>query len=117
VGYVSTFRRKGVLELFFNKKGSFWGFFRSMFSKNYLSQKKRKNRGFFSKHVPGLIRHSIKQQMMCMFRFDPYTNRWINDIAPMNTARAYARAAVLDGVIYVVGGKSGVDNYLSTAEK
>ena len=41
----------------------------------------------------------------------------MSDIAPMNTARAYAGAAVLDGVIYVVGGLDGVDNYLSTAEK
>ena len=51
------------------------------------------------------------------FRFDPYTNRWISDIAPMNTVRTFAGAAVLDGVIYVVGGSDDVDNYLSTAEK
>jgi hypothetical protein len=41
----------------------------------------------------------------------------MSDIALMNTARAYAGAAVLDGVIYVVGGSGGVNNYFSTAEK
>jgi hypothetical protein len=41
----------------------------------------------------------------------------MSDIAPMNTARRYAGAAVLDGVIYVVGGSSDVDNFLNTAEK
>ena len=51
------------------------------------------------------------------FRFDPYTNRWISDIASMNTARAHAGAAVLDGVIYVVGGRDGFNNPLNTAEK
>ena len=51
------------------------------------------------------------------FRFDPYTNRWISDIAPMNTARYHAGAAVLDGVIYVVGGAGYGNIFLSTAEK
>jgi len=41
----------------------------------------------------------------------------MSDVPPMNTARAHAGAVVLDGVIYVVGGKSGFNNYLSTAEK
>ena len=51
------------------------------------------------------------------FRFDPDTNRWISDIASMNKARAYAGAAVLDDVIYVVGGLGDVNSYLSRAEK
>ena len=45
----------------------------------------------------------------------------MSDIASMNTARAYAGAAVLDGVIYVVGGMGGVMIHYSkgkcTAEK
>ena len=41
----------------------------------------------------------------------------MSDIAPMKTARAYAGAAVLDGVIYVVSGMDADIDYLSTAEK
>ncbi|MXY27340.1 hypothetical protein F4Y59_04140 [Candidatus Poribacteria bacterium] len=41
--------------------------------------------------------------------YDPRTNTW-ERLADMPTARAHARAAVVDGKIYVIGGYAGIDN-------
>ena len=47
-------------------------------------------------------------------RFDPAANAW-SPIASMGTARAYHAAAVIDGLLYAIGGTDG--SYLSSGER
>lgn len=47
--------------------------------------------------------------------YDPATNAW-KTVAPMISKRAGARAGVVNGHLYIVGGFDG-SNYLSTIER
>jgi kelch-like protein 20 len=43
-----------------------------------------------------------------LFRFDPQTNQWNNEIAPTSSCRASVGVAVLNGCLFVVGGQNGI---------
>ena len=47
--------------------------------------------------------------------YDPSTNTWSN-IAPMQSVRGYAKAAVIGGKIYVIGGADANGHALSSVE-
>ena len=49
-------------------------------------------------------------------RYDPKTNQWSSNIAPINTCRTSVGVAVLDNFIYAVGGQDCV-SCLSIVEK
>ena len=49
-------------------------------------------------------------------RYDPVANAW-SPIAPMGTTRSSHAAAVIDGLVYVVGGSSATASYLTTGER
>ena len=38
-------------------------------------------------------------------RYNPQTNQWSSDIAPMSSCQKSFKVAVLDGFLYAVGGK------------
>ncbi|KAL6899286.1 hypothetical protein ACP4OV_005944 [Aristida adscensionis] len=47
----------------------------------------------------------------CVWRYDPRLNLW-EEVSPMNTGRAFCKAALLKGKLYVVGGVSRSRNGL-----
>jgi hypothetical protein len=53
---------------------------------------------------------------MILFRFDPQTNQWSNDIAPTSSCRTSVGVAVLDGCLFAVGGQDGI-SCLNLVEK
>ena len=42
------------------------------------------------------------------YRYDPQTNQWSCDVAPTTSCRTSVGVAVLDGLLYAVGGQDGV---------
>ena len=51
-----------------------------------------------------------------LFRFDPQTNQWSNEIAPTSSCRTSVGVAVLDGCLFAVGGQDGI-SCLNLVEK
>ena len=67
-----------------------------------LSGKKREKRIFYDYFI--------------LFRFDPQTNQWSNEIAPTSSCRTSVGVAVLDGCLFAVGGQDGI-SCLNLVEK
>lgn len=42
------------------------------------------------------------------FRYDPQTDQWSCDVAPTTSCRTSVGVAVLDNLLYAVGGQDGV---------
>ena len=57
-----------------------------------------------------------KQRRSFVFRFDPQTNQWSNEIAPTSSCRTSVGVAVLDGCLFAVGGQDGI-SCLNLVEK
>eukprot|EP01043_Picozoa_sp_COSAG02_P013322 COSAG02_NODE_530_length_20697_cov_20.103457_21_plen_642_part_00 len=49
-------------------------------------------------------------------RYDPVANAW-SPIASMGTARVYATATVIDGLLYAIGGSADTNSVLSSGER
>jgi len=48
------------------------------------------------------------ESMSVVTAYNPTTNQWVTDIAPLNHPRAYGFAATHNGFIYVIGGRTGL---------
>ncbi len=68
-----------------------------------LNGKKKKKKEYFLDYI-------------LLFRFDPQTNQWSNDIAPTSSCRTSVGVAVLDGCLFAVGGQDGI-SCLNLVEK
>lgn len=62
----------------------------------------------FCPNEHNLVRARIKRHGTRNFRYDPKTNQWSSDVAPTSTCRTSVGVAVLDGLLYAVGGQDGV---------
>jgi kelch-like protein 20 len=56
------------------------------------------------------------QILLFLFRFDPQTNQWSNEIASTNSCRTNIGVADLDGCLFAVGGEDEI-SCLNLVEK
>lgn len=49
-----------------------------------------------------------KWYLFFSFRYDPQTDQWSCDVAPTTSCRTSVGVAVLDNLLYAVGGQDGV---------
>jgi N-acetylneuraminic acid mutarotase len=65
----------------------------------------------------GAVGHGPRRTVGSVYVFDPKTDSWTSDAAPMPTARELVKMGELDGRLYVVGGVAADGRFLATVER